>query len=152
MSETTTIAAAGTTTQPRFAAFNADGNAVALGADDHVITRDTSTGLEYTAAGQRGGYLEHEAAMQACTAVAIAGGGWRAPTRAELIAITDITRHAPAIDAEAFPFVSDDWYWSSDLAAWSSSAAWGVLFDGGLVSSLHRHSVGFALAVRRAGQ
>ncbi len=40
-----------------------------------------------------------------------------------------------------------------EAAAWSSASAWNVDFSyGGLVSTNHRYSYGFALAVRRAGQ
>jgi len=136
---------------PHFTALNAAGEIVAFGAPDHIITSDARSGLEYTPVGER--HASHQAAMDACAALDIAGGGWRAPTRAELFAITDVTREDPAVDTTAFPFVQARWYWSSDLTAWSASAAWVVLFNGGDVSYNHRdNGNGFALAVRRAGQ
>ena len=78
---------------------------------------------------------------------------WRLPTRAELAALIDDTRHEPAIDTNFFPRVKPRWHWTSTPAAWSSASAWLVGFDNGYVSySGPRISGGFALAVRRAGQ
>ncbi|WP_372380268.1 DUF1566 domain-containing protein [Xanthomonas sp. NCPPB 1062] len=64
----------------------------------------------------------------------------------------DLTRHAPAIDTDAFPGFPSEWFWTSDLCAWSSASAWSVHFDYGDVGSYGRDGLGFALAVRRAGQ
>ena len=150
-----------TDTTPRFTALDTSLAPVRAAGPRHSITRDAQTGLEWTGAAL--GRLNHADAMKAANELDIAGGGWRPPTRAELVGITDITRRNPAIDAEAFPFVKPAWYWSSDGlaadpdgdeddAAWSSAFAWYVLFDHGYVGLSHRDDVGFALAVRRAGQ
>ena len=139
-----------TTIAPRFIALDIHGQPVADGRE-HLITRDTLTGLEWTDA-TAGKEVSHQKAMAACEAVSIAGGGWRAPTRQELQSFLDLTRENPAFDKAAFPFVRASWYWSSDLTAWSSSAAWYVSFGGGVVGGNHRSYEGFALAVRRAGQ
>lgn len=137
-------------TAPRFIALDIHGQPVADGME-HLITRDTLTGLEWTDA-SAGRALTHEKAMAACAAVTIAGGGWRPPTRQELQSFLDLTREAPAFDHEAFPFVKPSWYWSSDLAAWSSASAWFVVFSDGYVNGGPRIFGGFALACRRAGQ
>lgn len=114
---------------------------------------DSSTGLEWIAK-PLSGEKTHQEAIDACAALDFAGHkDWRLPTRAELLSIVDITRHEPAIDTAAFPdFPKRGWFWTSDLCAWSSSSAWLVYFYLGLVGSLRRISLGFALAVRRAGQ
>ena len=111
---------------------------------------DTTTGLEW----QRKplGRFEHHQAIDACAAVEHDGGGFRLPTRAELLTLVDITRFDPAIDIAAFPDIKGGWFWSSDLCAWSSASAWFVDFDLGLVYGYHRYDLGFALAVRRVGQ
>src|SRR5690606_6002323 len=96
--------------------------------------------------------MPHSKAMAACEAVDIAGGGWRAPTRQELLSIVDISQSDPAVDPQAFPFVKSHWYWSSDEAAWSSASARFVHFNYGYVDSSRRDGGGFALACRRAGQ
>ena len=106
-------------TAPRFIALDIHGQTVADGME-HLITRDTLTGLEWTDA-TAGKPRPHEEAMAACEAVQIAGGGWRAPTRLELQSFLDLTIEDPAFDQAAFPFVRPTWYWSSDLAAWSSA-------------------------------
>ena len=77
---------------------------------------------------------------------------WRLPTRAELVALVDDTRHEPAIDTSLFPRVKPRWHWTSTPCAWSSASAWYVSFYGGNVSYGRRGLNGFALAVRRAGQ
>lgn len=137
-------------TAPRFIALDIHGQPVADGME-HLITRDTLTGLEWTDA-SAGRELTHEKAMAACAAVTIAGGGWRPPTRQELQSFLDLTREFTAFDQKAFPFVKPSWYWSSDLAAWSSASAWGVYFGLGNVNYHRRYLDGFALACRRAGQ
>lgn len=137
-------------TAPRFIALDIHAQPVAAGME-HLITRDTRTGLEWTDA-TAGRSLPHKKAMAACEAVSIAGGGWRAPTREELLSIVDITRFDPAVDPEAFPFVKSRWYWSSDASAWSASDAWLVYFYYGGVYDYRRGYDGFALACRPAGQ
>ena len=111
---------------------------------------DTTTGLEW----QRKplGRFEHQQAIDACAAVEHDGGGFRLPTRAELLTLVDISRFGPAIDTAAFPDIKGGWFWSSDLCAWSSASAWFVSFYSGDVSYLLRDGSGFALAVRRVGK
>ena len=112
---------------------------------------DTTTGLEWLRTPLAGRY-EHQQAIDACEAVALVGGGFRLPTRAELLTLVDITKFDPAIDTNTFPDIKGGWFWTSDLCAWSSASAWFVCFYDGVVYSLHRYNFGFALAVRRVGQ
>jgi len=114
---------------------------------------DSTTGLEWIAK-PLAGEFEHQKAIDACAALDFADHkDWRLPTRAELLTLVDITRHEPAIDTAAFPdFPKRGWFWTSDLCAWSSASAWLVYFGLGSVGSSRRYSLGFALAVRRAGQ
>ena len=111
---------------------------------------DTTTGLEWLR--KPLGRFKHQQAIDACAAVEHDGGGFRLPTRAELLTLVDITKFDPAIDTEAFPNIKGGWFWSSDLCAWSSASAWLVSFSGGGVYYGPRSYYGFALAVRRVGQ
>ncbi|ENE1252696.1 DUF1566 domain-containing protein [Stenotrophomonas maltophilia] len=97
--------------------------------------------------------MSHADCEKACRGLRLLGhDDWRLPTRAELSAMVDESRHEPAIDTALFPGVLPRWHWTSTAAAWSSASAWGVGFSGGGVSGNRRGDGGFALAVRRAGQ
>jgi hypothetical protein len=61
----------------------------------------------------------------------LANGGWRLPTRAELLTLVDPTKYNPAIDATAFPSTPSDYFWSSSAYAGSSGNAWYVYFYNG---------------------
>jgi len=123
---------------------------------DHVAVIDHATGLMWAVKSigdNDGDPMSQADCEKACSELRLLGhNDWRLPTRAELSALVDETRHEPAIDTALFPGVLSRWHWTSTAAAWSSASAWLVYFGGGLVSSLHRGSHGFALAVRRAGQ
>jgi len=90
---------------------------------------------------------------KACRELRLLGhDDWRLPTRIELAALVDDSRHEPAIDTSLFPGALPRWHWTSTPCAWSSASAWYVYFGNGHVHYDRRHSYGFALAVRRAGQ
>jgi hypothetical protein len=57
------------------------------------------------------------------------GGGWRLPTRAELLTLVDDTVCEPA--CSVFPDCPSAWFWTSTPWAGSSSYAWSVYFDYG---------------------
>lgn len=118
-----------------------------------LTVTDSTTGLEWLAAPLPQGRLTHEKAIEACASLDVAGHtDWTLPTRQQLLSLVDLTRYSPAIDTDAFPDFPSAWFWSSDLCAWSSAAAWLVGFGGGDVDYALRFSNGFVLAVRRAGQ
>ncbi|MDV9041002.1 DUF1566 domain-containing protein [Stenotrophomonas sp. RAC2] len=136
----------------------ADGNSAA-GTDprtDHVALIDHSTGLMWAVKSigdNDGDPMSQADCEKACSELRLLGhDDWRPPTRAELSALVDETRHEPAIDTALFPGVLSRWHWTSTPCAWSSASAWGVYFGDGYVGYLHRDGSGFALAVRRAGQ
>ena len=148
---------------PRFTKIAADGTRLQAGkshgmAADHVAVLDHSTGLMWSVEslgdpGAEDDGISQEACAQRCAELRLLGhDDWRLPTRAELVALIDDTRHEPAIDTDFFPRVKPRWHWTSTPAAWSSASAWYVSFYGGSVLSLRRDYDGFALAVRRAGQ
>ena len=130
---------------------------------DHVAVIDHSTGLMWSVESlgseddaDKG--LNHEACTKRAAALRLLGhDDWRLPTRAELAALVDDTRREPAIDTSLFPRVKPRWHWTS--TPWidsdgkaSASVAWYVSFRYGGVGSIPRFNLGFALAVRRAGQ
>ncbi|WP_440565702.1 DUF1566 domain-containing protein [Stenotrophomonas sp. STK16_22] len=136
----------------------ADGTSAA-GSDsrtDHVAVIDHATGLMWAVKSigdSDGDPMSQADCEKACGELRLLGhDDWRLPTRAELSALVDETRHELAIDTSLFPGVLPRWHWTSTPCAWSSASAWGVYFDDGYVSDGHRYLNGFALAVRRAGQ
>ena len=136
----------------------ADGTSAA-GTDprtDHVALIDHSTGLMWAVKSigdSDGDPMSQADCEKASSELRLLGhDDWRLPTRTELSALVDDTRHEPAIDTALFPGVLSRWHWTSTPAAWSSASAWLVDFLNGLVDSGRRYGDGFALAVRRAGQ
>ncbi|MBH1702194.1 Lcl domain-containing protein [Stenotrophomonas maltophilia] len=123
---------------------------------DHVAVIDHATGLMWaikSIGDSDGDPMSQADCEKACSELRLLGyDDWGMPTRAELAALVDDTRHEPAIDTSLFPGVLPRWHWTSTPAAWSSASAWYVDFDFGGVNYDHRDSHGFALAVRRAGQ
>lgn len=81
---------------------------------------------------------DQPAAITYCRNLATAKGGWRLPTRTELLTITDLTRVSPAIDTAAFPGTEADYFWSSSESFSSSGFRdgwWTVYFDYGSTGS-----------------
>ena len=138
----------------------ADGTRLPAGSSltNHVAVIDHSTGLMWSveSLGSKDDADEgitQEACEARCRELTLLSvNDWRLPTRAELAALVDDTRHEPAIDTSLFPRVKPRWHWTSTPCAWSSASAWGVNFHYGHVGHSHRDYDGFALAVRRAGQ
>ena len=125
---------------------------------DHVAVIDHNTGLMWAVESlgskeDADDGISQEACAERCGELRLLGhADWRLPTRSELAALVDDTRHEPAIDTALFPHVKPRWHWTSTPCAWSSASAWSVHFGYGLVGYDHRDCYGFALAVRRAGQ
>lgn len=136
----------------------ADGTALPLGSDrtDHVAVIDHATGLMWSV-NSMGDLVDAPVPQadceNACRELRLLGhDDWRLPSRSELATLVNDTCHEPAIDTNLFPGVLPSLHRTSTASAWSSAAAWSVDFNGGHVVSYPRISLGFALAVRRAGQ
>ncbi|WP_282266547.1 DUF1566 domain-containing protein [Stenotrophomonas sp. PS02298] len=153
-----TAAAANSVRQ--FTKILADGTELPEASDrtDHIALIDHSTGLMWSveSLGSKDDADEgmtQEACEARCRELTLLSvNDWRLPTRAELAALVDDTRHEPAIDTSLFPGVEPRWHWTSTPCAGSSASAWYVYFGNGNVNYGLRSANGFALAVRRAGQ
>ena len=102
---------------------------------DGTVT-DTKLGLMWSKATITEADVTQHQAEDLCRELRLAEhADWRLPTVEELFALADRSRYNPAIDTEAFPDTSSDWYWTSTITAWSSSLAWFVSFDYGLAGN-----------------
>lgn len=66
-----------------------------------------------------------------CAGLTLAGGGWRLPSRIELLSIVDFTAPNPAIDIRAFPGTPQAKFWSASPVADEAASAWAVDFGFG---------------------
>ena len=91
---------------------------------------DTTTGLTWQreVTHQR---FAWQAAKEYAASLSFAGGGWRLPTKNELMSIVDNTQNNPSIDDKSFPGTPADWFWSSSPYASDGFYAWVVNFGGG---------------------
>jgi hypothetical protein len=74
-------------------------------------------------------------------------GGWRLPSRIELLSIVDFTQSEPLIDPVAFPNTPPEPFWSVSPTVDDPSSAWSVHFGFGTVSA-SATSTGTPLRVR----
>lgn len=72
--------------------------------------------------------LSWQDATEYCAALSLDGGGFRLPSRIELLSLVDVTQAAVMIDAVAFPDTPADAYWSASRAAQASDQRWAVAF------------------------
>jgi hypothetical protein len=72
-----------------------------------------------------------EEANAFCASLPLAGGGWRLPTRIELVSLVDFTQRSPAIDTSAFPNTPPNAFWSWSAVVGPSGLAWRVNFLNG---------------------
>ncbi len=78
-----------------------------------------------------------------------AGKGGRLPAVRELHSLVGYDRHDPAIDTAFFSDTkTDDWYWTGTTTAWTTGAAWCVLFDFGRVGSNFKVDSNYVRPVR----
>lgn len=66
-----------------------------------------------------------------CEKLGLAGGGWRLPSRAELLTIVDPSEKESKVDRRAFPETPSTWFWTSTVFLDESSAGWAVNFEDG---------------------
>ncbi len=83
------------------------------------------------------GEYDWEASKVYCEQLSIAGGGWRLPTKDELLSLL-VPGASPPIDTSAFGDTPEQYYWSVTPHRTSSRSAWQVSFfaeGGGFAST-----------------
>jgi hypothetical protein len=91
------------------------------------VVIDQVTGLQWQRAVDEKSY-SWEDAISFCRDLTFGGGGWRLPTRIELVSLVDYTSPNPVIDMNAFPETPSDYFWTSSPFAGDATAAWNVNF------------------------
>ncbi len=103
-------------------------NAQTYSVDPAGVVTDQVTHLQWQQAVDKSTYTWADAAAR-CAQLSIAGkGGFRLPSRIELLSLVDFTRLNPSIDATAFPGAPAERYWSASTYAGAPTHAWGVDF------------------------
>jgi hypothetical protein len=95
--------------------------------------RDNANGAVWQQTIPSGSYRQ-AGAIAYCASLALDGGGWRLPTRDELLSIVDTTRTNPAIDPTYFPGTPTSYFWSSSPVDGTPSWGWYVYFYNGSTS------------------
>ena len=109
---------------------------------------DTKTRLMWQQSTASGSYT-WEVALTYCETLSLAGyTDWRLPNRRELFSIVDFSASTPSINATAFPGTVSSYYWSSTSRASSTTLAWYVRFDYGLVNAYYKTSTYYVRCVR----
>ena len=91
--------------------------------------RDNANGAVWQQAVDAGSYTQ-AGAIAYCAGLPLDGGGWRLPTKDELLSVVD-TRFVSTIDPTYFPGTPADFFWSSSFVVWSPSYKWYVYFNTG---------------------
>jgi hypothetical protein len=100
---------------------------------DNQTVRDNVTGLVWQASVDTSatGRMTWQTAKTYCAGLTLAGGGWRLPSRIELVSILDITQPSsvPQIDYVNFQNTPDEPFWTSSPVAGAATTAWSVYFQ-----------------------
>jgi len=112
------------------------------------IVTDHTTGLMWQDDVDAGTVTKNWADAKAYCAAK--GGGWRLPSRKELVSLSDYGRNYPAIDP-TFTNVAPSYYWSSTTYAGVSGSAWLINFGNGNQYSNDKTLSNYVRCVR-AGQ
>jgi Protein of unknown function (DUF1566) len=91
------------------------------------VVLDLITGLQWQQAVDENSHT-WDGASTYCSDLTLGGGGWRLPTRIELISLLDYTSPNPVIDMDAFPETPADYFWTSSAYAGDAMSAWNVNF------------------------
>ncbi len=91
------------------------------------VVADLVTGLQWQAT-VTSDALSWSGAQAYCQSLSLAGGGWRLPSRIELLSIVDFTNTNPIIDGNAFPKTPAEPFWTASAFAGDAASAWIVNF------------------------
>lgn len=89
-----------------------------------------------------------QAAKDYCAALPLSGGGWRFPTRMELVSLVDFTGFSPSINATFFPAAAPTAYLSSSPYVGEISHHWIVDFTAGFTQDNALNEVHYVRCVR----
>lgn len=92
------------------------------------VVIDLITGLQWQQSVDENSYAWKDA-IAFCAGSTSSGGGWRLPSRIELLSLVDFTRTNPVIDTNAFPSTPPAYYWTSSIFAGDPTNAWNVNFE-----------------------
>jgi hypothetical protein len=93
-----------------------------------LVVTDSITKLSWQQSAENGPYTREEAEKY-CSTLELKGGGFRLPSRIELLSLVDLTQTSPALDPKAFPDSPTGRYWSSSRYALDAELGWVVDFD-----------------------
>lgn len=90
------------------------------------------------------------ATQNVCGSLVLSGGGWRLPSKKELIGIVDygITSSGATIQQSLFPNTISSYYWSSTTNAYNLDDVWYVFFLYGSVYYSYKNDVNYVRCVR----
>ncbi len=94
------------------------------------VVTDSQTGLRWQQAASPSTHTWASAGPY-CRSLPLAGGGWRLPSRLELLSIVDYTRLDPAIDPVPFPNTPNEAFWTSSIFVGLPAQAWSIYFPAG---------------------
>lgn len=112
------------------------------------VVRDLVTGLEWERDADPGSF-DWWGARAHCAALAFDGGGWRLPSRVELVSLLEFSRITPTIDVDAFPTATSEFYWTSSPVPFAN-LAYGVRFELGFIYDHDPFGTGRVRCVRGA--
>jgi hypothetical protein len=92
------------------------------------VVIDLITGLQWQQVVGADSYVWSDGVAY-CSHLMLAGGGWRLPSRIELLSLVDYTSPNPIIDMTAFPETPPEYFWTSSLVAGNPANAWDVNFQ-----------------------
>jgi hypothetical protein len=100
---------------------------------DNQTVRDNISGLVWQASVDTtaSGQMTWQAAKTYCAQLTLAGGGWRLPSRIELVSILDVTQPSgnAQIDFTYFPNTPHEAFWTASPSITTATAAWSVYFQ-----------------------
>jgi hypothetical protein len=94
------------------------------------VVLDSLTKLEWQQTVD-GKLRERDEAESYCENLSLGGGGFRLPSRIELLSIVDFTQANPSLDTKAFPSAQAGKYWTSSRYAGDAESGWLINFEFG---------------------
>ena len=114
---------------------------------DGTVRDNRASGLEWQQ-GFSPGVQNQAASIAYCMGLALDGGGWRLPTRGELLSMVDTSSGVPTIDTSLFPGTPAAYFWSSSPLPGSPSFGVAVSFYDGSADNYATTYDGRARCVR----